>query len=83
MGCQLGQLVGLRVYPAQGLHLLEILMVGQHGGKVDVLMGAPLGYEHDTSDLFDLGVVWGRHSVQIATYLDTKKLVIRESKVKD
>ena len=39
---QLGQLVWLGVDPSKGFHLLQVVVVGQHVGKVDVLVGAPL-----------------------------------------
>lgn len=35
------------------------------------LVGAPLWHHHYASNLLDLGVIWGTHTVQVASNLDT------------
>ena len=66
LGRELGQLVGLGVEPAQRFHLLEVAVLGQAGGQVDGLVGAPLRGQHDAADFFHLGIVGRTHSVKIA-----------------
>mmetsp|Transcript_4532 Transcript_4532/g.13245 ORF Transcript_4532/g.13245 Transcript_4532/m.13245 type:complete len:234 (+) Transcript_4532:143-844(+) len=58
-GRQLRELVGLRVHPAQGFHALEVLVLGQQGGHVHLLVRAPLRHEDDAPDLLHLRVVRG------------------------
>ena len=67
--CQLWQLIGLSVDPAQRLHLLEVLVVRQHGWEMDVLVGTPLGDQYHTPDFLYLGVIGWGHTVQITRYL--------------
>ena len=47
-------LIGLRVDPAEGLEVVEVLVLGQHRGQVHGLVGAPLRGQHDATDLLHL-----------------------------
>ena len=51
---QLRQFIGLRVDPAERLHLLEIFVLRHGVGQMDGLMRAPLRNHHDVADFFDL-----------------------------
>ncbi len=63
---QLRELVGLRVHPAEGLHLLEILVLREHVWQLHGLVSAQLWHHHNASDLFDLRVVSRADSVHVA-----------------
>ena len=59
MWSQLRELVRLGVDPTQWFHLLQVVMVREHGGQVHVLVGAPLWNQNHTSDLLYLRIVGG------------------------
>eukprot|EP00964_Phaeocystis_antarctica_P078146 scaffold48598_cov65-Phaeocystis_antarctica.AAC.1 len=65
-GRELRQLVGLRVHPAERLHALEVLVLGQHGGRVHHLVRAPLRHHDHAAHLLDLRVVGRRDAVEVA-----------------
>ena len=51
---ELRLLIGLRVDPAEGLEVVEVLVLGQHRGQVNGLVGTPLRRQHDATDLLNL-----------------------------
>lgn len=57
-------------------------MTGQLVGKVDSLMGSPLRYHDDASDLLHLGVVWWAGAIQVASNLKPTQDMVSISKSK-
>lgn len=51
---KLGQLVGLSVHPAEGLQVLQVLVLGQRPRQVNRLVGSPLRRHYDATDLLHL-----------------------------
>mmetsp|Transcript_30628 Transcript_30628/g.47993 ORF Transcript_30628/g.47993 Transcript_30628/m.47993 type:complete len:339 (-) Transcript_30628:199-1215(-) len=72
LGRELGQLVGLRVHPAKGLQVLQILVVWQLVGQGDTLVVAKLRRHHDTSNLLHSWVVYRADTVHVASDLRAK-----------
>mmetsp|Transcript_67280 Transcript_67280/g.140140 ORF Transcript_67280/g.140140 Transcript_67280/m.140140 type:complete len:207 (+) Transcript_67280:487-1107(+) len=67
--CKLGELVGLRVHPAQRLQVLEVLVLWELVGERDALVVAKLRGHDDAADLLDGGVVRGGDPVEVACNL--------------
>lgn len=66
---ELRQFIWLSVYPAQRLHLLEVLVLWQLARQVHGLMGAPLRSHDDASDLLYLGVIGRTDTIQVSSNL--------------
>ena len=66
LGRELRQLVRLRVYPAERLHLLQVLVLRQHVRHLHELMRAQLRHEHNAAYLLDLRVVGRTDAVHVA-----------------
>ena len=74
---ELRQFVGLRVNPAERLHVFEVLVRGQGVGQVHGLVGAPLRRHHNATNLLDLWVVGWADAIQVAGDLQQTNIAIQ------
>jgi len=66
---ELRQFIGLRMYPTQWFHLLQVLVLWQLVWQVHSLMSTPLWSHHDASDFLYLGIIWWTDSIQVSSNL--------------